>query len=84
MTRPTLQSIVQKLEAIEKEVQELKTEKVGSAVWIVQYQQIKDDIKDVRRDVQNINSYGKWAVTLIGGTMIVAFLTFLINGGLSR
>jgi len=84
MSRPTLTSVNQKLETIEKEVQELKAEKVGSAVWLVQYQQIKDDIKDVRRDVANINSYGKWAVTLIGGTIMVALLTFIINGGLSR
>lgn len=84
MTRFTLGSIHDKLELIEQEVRDLKTEKVGSEVWNVQHQQIKDDIKEVKKDVANINSYGKWFVTLVGGTITIAIVTYLINGGFAK
>lgn len=84
MTRFTLGSIHDKLELIEQEIKDLKTEKVGTEVWNIQHEQIKVDIREVKHDIANINSYGKWFVTLVGGTIIVAIVTYLINGGLAK
>jgi hypothetical protein len=84
MTRFTLGSIHDKLELIEQEIKDLKTEKVGTEVWHIQHEQIKLDIREVKHDIANINSYGKWFVTLVGGTIIVAVVTYLINGGLAK
>lgn len=82
MSRPTLATIQTKLENIEVEIRDLKVEKVGTDVWVIQHQQLKEDIKDVKHDIENINSYGKWFVTLVAGTIIVAVVTFMLNGGL--
>jgi len=79
MPRPTLQSIHDKLEVIEAEVQELKDNKVDKNTNELVIKQIDDKIKDVQSDVRNINAYGKWMILLIGGALLTAIIRLVIK-----
>jgi hypothetical protein len=79
MARITLNSIADKLEAIHRDVQELKKTKVDKNTNELVMQQLDERIKDVKKDVENINSYGKWLVLLIGGAIITAILRIIVK-----
>ena len=79
MARITLNSIADKLEAIHRDVQELKKTKVDKNTNELVMQQLDERIKDVKKDVENINSYGKWLVILIGGAVITAILRIIVK-----
>lgn len=79
MPRLTLASIHDKLESIESEVKELKNTKVGTEVWNLQYEQLKDDISDVKAEIGAWRFYVKWAVLLIFGGIITALMGTIIK-----
>lgn len=79
MPRITLGSIHDKLESIESEVKELKNTKVGTEVWNLQYEQLKDDISDVKAEIGAWRFYVKWAVLLIFGGIITALMGLIIK-----
>lgn len=79
MPRITLGSIHEKLESIESEVKELKNTKVGTEVWNLQYEQLKDDISDVKAEIGAWRFYVKWAVLLIFGGIITALMGTIIK-----
>lgn len=79
MPRFTLASIHDKLETIESEIKELKQTKVGSEIWQIQYEQIKDDISDVKAEIAQWRFYVKWAVLLIFGGIITALMGLIIK-----
>lgn len=79
MPRITLGSIHDKLESIESEVKELKNTKVGTEVWNLQYEQLKDDISDVKAEIGAWRFYVKWAVLLIFGGIITALMGTIIK-----
>lgn len=79
MPRITLGSIHSKLESIESEVKELKATKVGTEVWNLQYEQLKDDISDVKAEIGAWRFYVKWAVLLIFGGIITALMGLIFK-----
>jgi len=79
MPRITLGSIHSKLESIEIEVKELKATKVGTEIWNLQYEQLKDDISDVKAEIGAWRFYVKWAVLLIFGGIITALMGLIIK-----
>lgn len=79
MPRYTLSSIHDKLESIESEVKELKKIKVGTEIWNLQYEQLKDDISDVKAEIGAWRFYVKWAVLLIFGGIITALMGTIIK-----
>ena len=79
MPRITLGSIHSKLESIESEVKELKNTKVGTEVWNLQYEQLKDDISDVKAEIGAWRFYVKWAVLLIFGGIITALMGLIFK-----
>lgn len=79
MPRFTLASIHDKLETIEAEVKDLKKTKVGSEIWQIQYEQIKEDIADVKAEISNWRFYVKWGVLLIFGGIITALMGLIIK-----
>lgn len=79
MPRITLGSIHDKLESIESEVKELKNTKVGTEVWNLQYEQLKDDISDVKAEIGAWRFYVKWAVLIIFGGIITALMGLIIK-----
>lgn len=79
MPRHTLASIHEKLESIESEVKELKATKVGTETWLIQHQQIKDDIADVKAEIATWRFYARWAVLIIIGSIITALMGLIIK-----
>jgi protein involved in sex pheromone biosynthesis len=79
MTRPTLATIQTKLENIEQEIKDLKLEKVGTDVWVIQHQQLKDDIKDVKAEIAIWRFYARWAVLIVAGIIITAVMGLIIK-----
>jgi len=79
MPRYTLSSIHDKLESIESEVKELKKTKVGTEIWNLQYEQLKDDISDVKAEIGAWRFYVKWAVLLIFGGIITALMGLIFK-----
>lgn len=79
MPRYTLSSIHDKLESIESEVKELKKIKVGTEIWNLQYEQLKEDISDVKAEIGAWRFYVKWAVLLIFGGIITALMGTIIK-----
>ena len=79
MPRITLGSIHSKLESIEVEVKELKKTKVGTEIWNLQYEQLKDDISDVKAEIGAWRFYVKWAVLLIFGGIITALMGLIFK-----
>lgn len=79
MPRHTLASIHDKLEVIESEIKDLKQTKVGTEIWQIQYEQIKDDISDVKAEIAQWRFYVKWAVLLIFGGIITALMGLIIK-----
>lgn len=79
MPRFTLASIHDKLEVIEGEIKDLKQTKVGTEIWQIQYEQLKDDISDVKAEIGAWRFYVKWAVLLIFGGIITALMGTIIK-----
>lgn len=79
MPRITLGSIHSKLESIEVEVKELKKTKVGTEIWNLQHQQIKDDIADVKEEIATWRFYARWAVLIVVGAIITALMGLIIK-----
>lgn len=79
MPRFTLASIHDKLEVIESEIKDLKQTKVGTEIWQIQYEQIKDDISDVKAEIGAWRFYVKWGVLLIFGGIITALMGLIIK-----
>jgi len=79
MTRPTLATIQSKLENIEQEIRNLKLEKVGTDVWIIQHQQLKEDIKDVKAEINIWRFYARWAILIVAGIIITAVMGLVIK-----
>lgn len=79
MPRITLGSIHSKLESIEVEVKELKATKVGTEIWNLQYEQLKDDISDVKAEIATWRFYARWAVLIIIGAIITALMGLVIK-----
>ena len=43
---------------------------------------MQKDISSIQTDVQAIKGFGTWALRLIAGAVILAFVGFLLNGGI--
>lgn len=74
MTKPTLQTIHDKLEAVQDDVKDLKKNKVDKETNHLVLKAIDEKIDSIMRDIENINGYGKWIVLLIMGAVILAVL----------
>lgn len=61
---------------------DLKVGKVDKNINKLNLQALEFKIADVRKDVDNINSYGKWIVLLIGATILTAIMTAITTGKL--
>jgi hypothetical protein len=79
MPRITLNSIHDKLEIIESEVKELKKTKVGTETWLIQHQQIKDDIADVKAEIATWRFYARWALLVVAFAIMSALLGLVIK-----
>lgn len=79
MSRPTLQSIHDKLETIHQDIADLKLSKVDKDTNELVIKAIDIKITDVKKDVENINSYGKWLIILIGGVVITAIVRLVVK-----
>lgn len=79
MSRPTLTSIHDKLEIIHKDIAELKKGKVDKDTNTLVIQAIDAKIVDVKKDVENINSYGRWLILLIGGIVLTAIVRLVVK-----
>lgn len=79
MPRPTLASIHDKLETIHKDIADLKLSKVDKDTNELVIKAIDIKITDVKKDVENINSYGKWLIILIGGVVITAIVRLVVK-----
>lgn len=78
MARITLNSIHDKLEVIHADIEHLKNSKVDKNTNDLVIQSIDLKITDVKKDVENINSYGKWLILLIGGIVVTAIVRLII------
>jgi hypothetical protein len=78
MPRITLNSIHDKLEVIHKDIENLKNSKVDKNTNDLVIQGIDLKITDVKKDVENINSYGKWLILLIGGIVVTAIVRLIL------
>lgn len=78
MPRITLNSIHDKLEVIHKDIENLQKGKVDKNTNDLVIQSIDVKITDVKKDVENINSYGKWLIMIIGATVVAAILRLII------
>jgi hypothetical protein len=78
MARITLNSIHDKLEVIHKDIENLQKSKVDKNTNDLVIQSIDVKITDVKKDVENINSYGKWLIMIIGATVVAAILRLII------
>lgn len=74
MTKPTLQTIHDKLEVVQSDVKDLKKTKVDKETNTLVLKAIEEKIDSIMKDLENINSYGKWIVLLIMGAVILAVL----------
>lgn len=79
MANITLGQIHDKLENIETEIKELKKSKVGTDIWQLQLEVLKNDVKDVKKDIDAITGYGRWAVLLILGLVITAVVNVVLK-----
>jgi hypothetical protein len=79
MANITLGQIHDKLENIESEIKELKKSKVGTDIWQLQLEVLKNDVKDVKKDIDAITGYGRWAVLLILGLVITAIVNVVLK-----
>jgi hypothetical protein len=78
MARITLNSIHDKLEVIHKDIENLQKGKVDKNTNDLVIQSIDVKITDVKKDVENINSYGKWLILLIGGIVVTAIVRLIL------
>jgi len=78
MPRITLNSIHDKLEVIHRDIENLQKGKVDKNTNDLVIQSIDLKITDVKKDVENINSYGKWLILLIGGIVVTAIVRLII------
>jgi len=76
MTKPTLQAIHDKLEAVQGDVKDLKRNKVDKETNGLVLKAIDEKIDSIMKDVENINGYGKWLVLLVMGAVILAVLKY--------
>jgi predicted nucleic acid-binding Zn-ribbon protein len=44
---------------------------------------LQSDIANIKDDIKSIKSLGKWALTTFIGAVILAFVAFIVRGGLS-
>lgn len=79
MANITLGQIHDKLENIESEIKELKKTKVGTDIWTLQLEVLKNDVKDVKKDIDAITGYGRWAILLILGLVITAIVNVVLK-----
>lgn len=79
MANITLGQIHDKLQNIENEIRELKTSKVGTDIWQLQLEVLKNDVKDVKKDIDSITGYGRWAILLILGLVITAVVNVVLK-----
>lgn len=79
MARPTITSVQSKLENIEAEVIKLNATKVGTEVWQLQYQQLRDDIADLRAEIGTWRFYARWGLLIILGAVVTAVMGLIIK-----
>lgn len=79
MANITLGQIHDKLENIESEIKDLKQTKVGTDIWQLQLEVLKNDVKDVKKDIDAITGYGRWAILLILGLVITAVVNVVLK-----
>lgn len=79
MSKPTLASVHDKLEIIQQDIKDLKISKVDKDINTIMLKSVEDKVDAVKRDIENINGYGKWLILLIGGTVFAAILRVVIK-----
>lgn len=79
MAKTSLDTVKEKISNIEKELEDLKKTKMGTEVWAVQYAQLKADVIAVKRDIDNIHSYGRWLVLLILTIIVTAVINLVVK-----
>lgn len=57
--------------------------RVRSAVDTERDKALQSDIANIKDDIKSIKSLGKWALTTFIGAIVLAFVSFIIRGGLS-
>ena len=79
MSKPTLDTALQKIDTIIQEVGELKNNKAEKEVMVLELQSIRKDITDVKVEQARVNSYGRWVIIVIAGALITAVLNLVIH-----
>jgi hypothetical protein len=79
MSKPTIDTIQNRIDSIIDEVKELKDNKADKTIIALELELIKKDITVVTREQARVNSYGKWVILLIAGALLTAILKLIIK-----
>ncbi|MCB5201868.1 hemolysin XhlA family protein [Neorhizobium sp. T786] len=83
----TATGIMEEIASIKAQVRELEKHhqdyRVRSAAEAERDKALQSDIANIKDDIKSIKSLGKWALTTFIGAIILAFVAFLIRGGLA-
>ena len=79
MSKPTLDSALQKIDTIIQDVGELKNNKADKEVIVLELQSIRKDITDVKVEQARVNGYGRWVIIVIAGALLTAVLNLILR-----
>lgn len=83
----TATRLTEELASLKIRVRELEEHhqdnRVKSAAEAERDKALQQDIVSIKDDIKSIKSLGKWALTTFIGAIIMAFVAFMIRGGLS-
>lgn len=66
-------------ENLQKQIDELKRTKVSKEVFKLAMQNSNEKLDSIKKDVEGIQSYGKWLILLILTAIITAILNLVIT-----
>jgi chromosome segregation ATPase len=83
----TVTRTLEEIAGIKQRIRELEEHhqdyRVRSAAEAERDKALQSDIANIKDDIKSIKSLGKWALTTFIGAIILAFVAFLVRGGLS-
>lgn len=83
----TATAVMEEIAAVKVRVRELEEHhqdyRVKTAAEAERDKALQSDIANIKDDIKSIKSLGKWALTTFIGAIILAFVAFLVKGGLS-
>lgn len=74
MARLTIYELDQKIEDVIKDVEK----KVDKETLKLELELIQKDVKIAQKEMERINSYGRWVIIVIAGALITAILNLVI------